>query len=55
MGAQFHGLIDEIEICRKEMVRLAAETSFANQEVIETSMKLDTLLNKYHYLLSSRY
>lgn len=50
MSTHFRGLIAEIECCRNEMVRLAAETSFGHQTVIETSKKLDGLLNEYDLL-----
>jgi hypothetical protein len=41
---------EDIENCREEMVRLASKTSLANSLVIETSKRLDSLLNKYHLL-----
>jgi hypothetical protein len=50
MGGQLHGLVEEIENCRQEMVRLATETSIRNKQVIETSTRLDLLLNKYYSL-----
>ncbi|WP_157273109.1 aspartyl-phosphate phosphatase Spo0E family protein [Neobacillus bataviensis] len=46
MGNQFRGLKEEIEICRDKMVRLASETSLNNKQVIETSQRLDHLLNQ---------
>jgi len=48
MRAQFRGLIEEIESCRNEMVRLASETTLANQHVLETSRRLDHLLNEFN-------
>jgi Spo0E like sporulation regulatory protein len=48
MGGQLHGLVEEIENCRQEMVRLATETSIRNKQVIETSTRLDLLLNNYY-------
>jgi hypothetical protein len=43
-------LLLDIENCRNEMIRTAAATSLVNPEVMETSKKLDGLLNKYHFL-----
>ncbi|MBM4765409.1 aspartyl-phosphate phosphatase Spo0E family protein [Bacillus sp. B15-48] len=40
-------LLKEIENCRKEMVNLASKYSLSHGEVIETSKKLDKLLNEY--------
>jgi len=48
MGTQLTGLIDEIESCRNEMVRIASETSLANQLVLDTSRRLDLLLNEFN-------
>lgn len=53
MDIQLFKLNKDIENCREEMVRMASETSFANSLVIETSMRLDSLLNKYHLLKNS--
>lgn len=47
-------LLKDIEKCRKEMVELASTTSLSNQHVIETSTKLDHLLNKYYHLLTNK-
>lgn len=47
-------LLKDIEKCRKEMVELASSTSLSNQRVIDTSTKLDHLLNKYYHLLSNK-
>jgi hypothetical protein len=52
MGSARLALIEEIEMCRNEMVRLASKTSLLNQEVITTSKKLDQLLNQFHCLNS---
>lgn len=43
-------LLREIEDCRSDMVHLATATSLSNQQVVETSIKLDHLLNKYYTL-----
>ncbi|WP_099421381.1 aspartyl-phosphate phosphatase Spo0E family protein [Bacillus massilinigeriensis] len=43
-------LLEDIEHCRNEMVRLASNTSLSNQRVIAVSTKLDQLLNKYQLL-----
>ncbi|WML50584.1 aspartyl-phosphate phosphatase Spo0E family protein [Neobacillus sp. PS3-34] len=43
----------DIEKCRTEMVRLATHTSLSDKHVIETSTRLDSLLNKY-YLLTNK-
>ncbi|WHY77795.1 aspartyl-phosphate phosphatase Spo0E family protein [Neobacillus sp. WH10] len=48
MGTPIPGLMEEIESCRNEMVRIASETSLANQLVLETSRRLDHLLNKLY-------
>ncbi|MGM0904657.1 aspartyl-phosphate phosphatase Spo0E family protein [Mesobacillus maritimus] len=37
----------DIEHCREEMVQLAIKTSMSDQRVIETSKRLDHLLNLY--------
>ncbi|WP_394140953.1 Spo0E family sporulation regulatory protein-aspartic acid phosphatase [Cytobacillus oceanisediminis] len=47
-------LLSDIEDCRSEMVQLAAVTSFTNHRVVETSIKLDRLLNKYYILTSKK-
>ncbi|MFK9095157.1 Spo0E family sporulation regulatory protein-aspartic acid phosphatase [Bacillus salipaludis] len=50
MGTQFRRLKEEIESCRDEMVRLASDSTLANHQVLETSQRLDHLLNKFsHY------
>jgi hypothetical protein len=50
---QLQSLLQDIESCRLEMIRIACENSLQNHKVIETSKKLDGLLNRY-YLLSSK-
>ena len=52
MSSSYGGLVEEIEIQRNNMIRLASETSLSNQKVIEASKKLDSLLNQYHLLLA---
>ena len=47
-------LLKDIEQCRKEMVELAARTSLSNQRVVDISIKLDLLLNKYYNLSSNK-
>ncbi|MGG3467375.1 aspartyl-phosphate phosphatase Spo0E family protein [Neobacillus pocheonensis] len=51
VDAQLNELLAEIESCRKDMVRLAFETTFANQQVLEVSKKLDSLLYEYTLLM----
>ncbi|MEH7546091.1 MULTISPECIES: aspartyl-phosphate phosphatase Spo0E family protein [Bacillaceae] len=51
MSSLYRGLLEEIEIQRNDMVRLASETSLSNHKVIEASKRLDCLLNKYHLFL----
>ncbi|WP_264807268.1 aspartyl-phosphate phosphatase Spo0E family protein [Cytobacillus sp. NCCP-133] len=46
-------LLRAIEDCRSEMIQLAAANSYTNLRVVETSSKLDQLLNKY-YTLSAK-
>ena len=45
-----HLLKKDIEDCREEMVRLALITSLSDQRVIETSKRLDKLINTYYKL-----
>jgi hypothetical protein len=52
MSSSYRGLLEEIEIQRNDMVRLASETSLSNHKVIEASERLDCLLNNYHLLLA---
>ncbi|MFE8698749.1 aspartyl-phosphate phosphatase Spo0E family protein [Cytobacillus sp. FJAT-53684] len=43
-------LLKEIESCRKEMIDLAVHSSLSSKQVVETSKKLDRLLNSYQKL-----
>jgi hypothetical protein len=54
MSSSYRGLIEEIEIQRNNMIRLASETSLSNHKVIEASKRLDSLLNKYDLSLTQR-
>jgi len=54
MSSSYRGLIEEIEIQRNNMIRLASETSLSNHKVIEASKQLDYLLNKYDLSLTQR-
>jgi hypothetical protein len=54
MGVELNGLLEEIENVRHEMVRSAADTSLRNQHVLETSIRLDSLINKYFSLTGRR-
>ncbi|MCF3943833.1 aspartyl-phosphate phosphatase Spo0E family protein [Oceanobacillus alkalisoli] len=51
-------LLEKIETCRQELVALSYHHELTSQAVIESSMKLDTLINKYqnydNYELASR-
>lgn len=47
-------LLKDIEKCRKEMVELAARTSLSNQRVVDISIRLDRLLNKYYHLSANK-
>jgi len=47
-----HILRKDIENCRQEMIQLALHTSLSDQRVIDTSKKLDYLLNTYNKLSS---
>ncbi|RLQ93249.1 aspartyl-phosphate phosphatase Spo0E family protein [Falsibacillus albus] len=40
-------LLKEIEENRKKMVQLALKSSFADDQVVQISWKLDSLLNRY--------
>ena len=40
----------DIEDCRSLMIHLAMNSSLSDQKVIQTSTKLDRLLNDYHQL-----
>lgn len=50
MLLSIHLLKKDIENCREEMVRLALITSLSDQRVIETSKRLDKLINTYYKL-----
>ncbi|WP_079525223.1 aspartyl-phosphate phosphatase Spo0E family protein [Halobacillus hunanensis] len=43
-------LLEEIEVCRKEMSRLAHENALTSEEVVRISVKLDRLLNEFETL-----
>lgn len=52
-------LLEKIEACRQELIALSYHHELTSQVVIESSMKLDTLINKYqnydnYYELASR-
>jgi len=47
-------LLKDIEEHRREMVYLAKHTSFSHPRVIDISIKLDKLLNKYENLLRAK-
>ena len=40
-------LLQEIEQCRKEMIKLSITQGLNSEDVIKSSQKLDDLLNKY--------
>ncbi len=40
-------LLQEIEQCRKEMITLSNKNKLTSEVVVETSKKLDNLLNQY--------
>ncbi len=45
-------LLTEIEKCRQEMIRLSTVYGLTSQTVIQSSERLDVLLNKYQRQLS---
>ncbi|MCM3742040.1 aspartyl-phosphate phosphatase Spo0E family protein [Oceanobacillus luteolus] len=51
-------LLEKIEACREELISLSSDHDLTSQAVIESSMKLDTLIYKYqnydNYELASR-
>jgi hypothetical protein len=47
MSMTKHDLLLQIENCRIEMISKAMKTSFASDEVLALSEKLDQLLNLY--------
>ncbi len=40
-------LLYQIEDCRRQMVELAKESSYADEKVVSLSTRLDNLLNQY--------
>jgi stage 0 sporulation regulatory protein len=52
MAINEHDLLLQIESCRIEMISRAMKTSFSNAEVLDLSVKLDHLLNKYEAMKS---
>ncbi|MCA1057029.1 aspartyl-phosphate phosphatase Spo0E family protein [Rossellomorea aquimaris] len=40
-------LLYQIEDCRRQMVELAKESSYADEKVVHISTRLDDLLNQY--------
>ncbi|WP_242061813.1 aspartyl-phosphate phosphatase Spo0E family protein [Cytobacillus firmus] len=44
----------DIEDCRTRMIQLAASGSFTDHMVVDTSTKLDELLNKYNTLTAKK-
>ncbi|WP_230980978.1 aspartyl-phosphate phosphatase Spo0E family protein [Rossellomorea arthrocnemi] len=47
MRRRMNDLLFQIEDCRRQMVELASESSFANEQVVDLSTRLDDLLNQY--------
>lgn len=51
-------LLEKIEDCRQELISLSSDHDLTSQAVIESSMKLDSLIYKYQnydkYELASR-
>ncbi|MBN8203855.1 MULTISPECIES: Spo0E family sporulation regulatory protein-aspartic acid phosphatase [Bacillaceae] len=47
-------LLRDIEDCRSRMMQLAASASFTDHMVVDTSTKLDQLLNKYYTLTAKK-
>jgi hypothetical protein len=43
-------LLFQIEDCRRQMVELAKETSYADEKVVHLSTRLDNLLNQYQLI-----
>jgi hypothetical protein len=54
MGVELEGLLEEIENARCEMVRFASDTSLENHQVLATSIRLDSLINKYFSLMGRK-
>jgi hypothetical protein len=46
-GRVRNDLLYQIEDCRRQMVELAKESSFADEKVVHLSTRLDNLLNQY--------
>jgi hypothetical protein len=46
-------LLVEIEVCREKMIQIANTTSYSNKRVVDLSVKLDGLLNKYYQISKS--
>jgi hypothetical protein len=42
-------LLKKIEQCRKEMIALSSSNKLTSDAVVETSKKLDLLLNEYQF------
>ncbi|MBU8732564.1 MULTISPECIES: aspartyl-phosphate phosphatase Spo0E family protein [Cytobacillus] len=47
-------LLRDIEECRSRMIQLTASASFTDHSVVDTSTKLDQLLNKYYTLTAKK-
>ncbi|WP_155922313.1 aspartyl-phosphate phosphatase Spo0E family protein [Bacillus sp. EB01] len=54
MNYQLTKLAQDIEMSRKEMVKLASNTPLTDRNVVEASAKLDNLLNTYHLLIAKK-
>ncbi|GLI84129.1 hypothetical protein ANABIO32_18290 [Rossellomorea marisflavi] len=47
MRVRVRDLLFEIEDCRRQMVEMALKSSFADEQVVDLSVRLDDLLNQY--------
>ncbi|MGG3912341.1 Spo0E family sporulation regulatory protein-aspartic acid phosphatase [Rossellomorea vietnamensis] len=47
MRRRMNDLLFQIEDCRRQMVELALKSSFADEQVVDLSTRLDDLLNQY--------
>ncbi|MFC7787150.1 MAG: Spo0E family sporulation regulatory protein-aspartic acid phosphatase [Bacillota bacterium] len=47
MRGRMNELLFQIEDCRRQMVELALKSSFADEQVVDLSTRLDDLLNQY--------
>ncbi|MCA1032940.1 aspartyl-phosphate phosphatase Spo0E family protein [Bacillus timonensis] len=47
-------LLDQIELCRTDMMNLANGSSLLSEDVIEKSTRLDDLLNQYQSVQTVR-